>query len=83
MISLMYIGGTRPFTTPKKNRLEIFNNFLISSLSIILIYFTDYVTEIELKFSFGYLFIAGLCIILAVNVYFMLSNLFVNWRIKR
>jgi hypothetical protein len=66
-ISFVYIGVNRPLILRYKNRLELFNEFIVVLISQVLFTFTDFVESEEWKYTMGFYMIGLICLSILVN----------------
>ena len=65
---MMYIGFVEPFTSNDVNRLETFNEFMLINISYTYLLYTDYISDIEMRYLIGWITISGSTIVIFVNV---------------
>ena len=65
---MMYIGFVEPFTSKEVNRLETFNEFMLILISYTYLLYTDYISDIEMRYLIGWITISGSTIVIFVNV---------------
>jgi hypothetical protein len=63
-IFFLYLIDTKPFTSPKQNRMELLNEFAISVSCYFLFLFTDLVLDNERRYSCGW----ALCLHLVISI---------------
>jgi hypothetical protein len=73
MLILMFIGYVKPIKVPILFRLETFNEFMICSITPVLIVFANESVPQETKITYGWLMVAGIFLIIGVNVFFVLK----------
>ena len=73
MFTLIYIGKIKPLYIIVRNKIELFNEGCISSASIFLLIFTDWVPELESHYKAGWGMCAIICLNIIVNSYFILK----------
>ena len=69
---IIYQGNNSPFISRLKNRLEIFNEVCIHAATIHLVFFTDWVFDPELQYTFGWSMICIIVICISGNMIFIL-----------
>ena len=80
----MYVGLFRPMVLRERNRVNLFNEFMLINLSCLMFCFSDYVESETAKFTMGKQFIWYMIILFLVNVLVMMKNTWHRfWRNKR
>ena len=69
-IVLLYVAHIKPITDKLKNRLEIFNEYMVSIITIQMIWFTDYVGPNlkHIQWSYGYVVNVFVAYYIYVNI---------------
>jgi hypothetical protein len=76
MITLVYIGYTRPFEDEAINNTEIFNEICILGVSYSMYLFTDFVPNASAQYTIGFILIGITCFNTLVNsVLIMIDNI--------
>ena len=65
---MMYVGFVEPFISREVNRLETFNEFMLILISYTYLLYTDYISDIEMRYLIGWITISGSTIVIIVNV---------------
>lgn len=68
----IYFGKNLPWQVRLYNRQELFNEMLTALCTFQLVLFTDFVTDVKLRTKFGWILIATVIILCAVNLYLTL-----------
>ena len=68
----VYMILVKPYEDNVTNKLEIFNEICILLVSCFLITFTEYVSDINIRYSFGWIIIAIASLNILVNTLVML-----------
>ena len=70
----MYYYNVQPHLEPNRRRVEMFNEFMVVILSYHLMTFTHFLNDVATQFMMGYSFIFALCLVLFLNVAYMIRN---------
>ena len=71
-IQFLYIGLVRPRLMKLMNNIELTNEFLISSISLQLLLFTDFLPDEETRFIAGWGMVGLIITLLVINLKFIL-----------
>mmetsp|Transcript_25587 Transcript_25587/g.19360 ORF Transcript_25587/g.19360 Transcript_25587/m.19360 type:complete len:93 (+) Transcript_25587:645-923(+) len=74
---LHYHLFTRPFTEPKYNKLEAFNDLIILLVAYCVLDFSDAELDPHKKFNTGWVVFALMAVAILVNLWFLVSNQFI------
>ena len=72
MFLLIYIGSYKPLGSFQKNRIELFNEFMICTVTFFILNFTDWVGDRSVRIIYGWVMNALIFVIIAVNSSFVL-----------
>jgi uncharacterized membrane protein len=79
----MYYLGTRPHTTLRKTFLEAANEFMIHIAFMMMMLFTNFISDPETKFNLGYILVYVFLGVLVLNIIFMIHNGFNKFKSKK
>ena len=68
----IYMGGNKPWIPRLYNRIELFNELIVGFSTFTLVYFTDFIKDVEQRSSLGWLLISSVTLLCAVNLFFVL-----------
>ena len=69
----MYFGLNRPLSTRLRNNLSLFNEYMLLVCCVVLMFFTEAIPDIKIRYSFGWVFNGGIIIVLIVNYWFIIG----------
>ena len=75
LAALIYVGSHQPLISLPRNRLEIFNEFMICFITFIFMGFTDVILNEDEKWDFGKIMIYLVLYFMYVNIMVILANL--------
>ena len=72
----------KPLDGPKENRFSIFNDYSLLLLTYLLWGFTDFLDDPVFRYELGYVFIAIICINVAVHLIILIKGTFYTIKVK-
>ena len=78
MVQLVYLFKYKPFKETFAQRIEEFNEVGNLVLLITMTSFTDYVSDNQVKYNLGFVYIGAIIIYLSVHLYFIGKDAFLN-----
>ena len=66
---LIYQGFFKPAYSKFENRMDNFNEYVVTTCSIMIIWFTDWITDEELKFQYGWYFCGTILLSVLFNMF--------------
>jgi len=75
LAALIYVGTHKPLISQPRNRLEIFNEFMICFITFVFMGFTDVILNEDDKWAFGNIVIWLVIYFLYVNIMVILANI--------
>ena len=72
ILTLLYVGGVKPFETRFKNRIEMFNELCICILTIQMCLFTDFVGSKAAQFDAGWQMVGMMAFNMFCNFFLVL-----------
>jgi hypothetical protein len=67
ILSINYIGFVRPMRRWRYTQIEMFNEYILLILSYLLIFFTDYIVDADIKYYCGWGFIGLVIFNILIN----------------
>ena len=80
MVNLCYLVKYQPFEDRKILKLEIMNEVTNFILLYHLLTFTDFVGDVEARYSIGWSFLFFMCGNLCVHLYLMIKGMYISLR---
>jgi hypothetical protein len=74
MFLLIYFGSFKPLESALKNRIELFNEFMICCVTFFILNFTDWVGDKPIQTTYGWVMNAYIFVIIAFNSIFILGS---------
>lgn len=81
LLSVIYVGLSRPFPTRSFNRLSIFNESLVYSITSVMTMFTYHCRDPYMKYLVGWAFISIILLCCMVNFGIMLINFCIKMKL--
>lgn len=82
LLMLSFLLGVRPFNQPILNKIEILNEFFSLGAFYIIIFFTDWVTDVDFRYLSGEIYMYAMSCSILINFYFVFSEMLRPVRIK-
>lgn len=70
----VYLGATLPWQRSIYNKVELMNELFTAFATMQLVLYTDYVTNLEMKTSLGWMLIGTIMLFFTINMYFILRD---------
>ena len=68
LIMIIYTGYVKPKKSRLSNNIELFNEFMISTVSTHMLFFTDRIDKAEDQYTIGFVMIALICFMMSVSL---------------
>lgn len=75
VFAMVYSFAFKPFTEPKSNYMDIFNEFTLMTISYMTLCYTDYNEDPYVKYQFGWKMLAVFFLNLLINIIYILSQM--------
>ena len=79
---IIYLLWFMPFEETLVNLLEVMNEITTILMLYVMLTFSDWVPSPELRYQLGWIFIGVLVLNTVVHIYFLISGLYREWRLK-
>ena len=76
LLSLMYQGSAQPGECLFYNRLDSFNELMVTATTFTMLLFTDWVHSIEFQYTLGWLTISLTLLLTVANLFFFTLSIF-------
>ena len=72
MVVILHLAHFKPITDNLKNRLEIFNEYMVSVITIQMVWFTDFIDQKKIQWHYGYIIngLVGYFVYVNLNIFF-------------
>jgi formiminotetrahydrofolate cyclodeaminase len=80
---MMVYSYHQPHWDPKRNKLEIFNEVIILTLSYHMVTFSDFNLNVDTMFVMGYSFISFMMLMILVNTMYLIVVTVQKWRTRK
>ena len=77
---IILVGWYRPLESDFSNNMEIFNEMITLQVLYLMMCFSDFVLDPEIRSFCGLAFIVVVCLYAAVHIFFLLSNVYAQIR---
>ena len=74
LLIMVYHGYNKPFKDSNQNRIELMNEFFMTTMSFFTLMFTDWVDDVMVKYQYGWVFIILISIDIFINLLIILFN---------
>ena len=68
LFMIIYTGYVKPKKLRLSNNIELFNEFMISTVSIHMLFFTDRIDKAEDQYKIGFFMIALICLMMSLSL---------------
>jgi hypothetical protein len=72
LFSFIYLGINRPLSTKLRNRLTVFNEYILLTSCVTMMGFTDVIPDVNQRYAYGWVFITLILVVLVVNYKFII-----------
>ena len=72
LFSFIYLGMNRPLSTKLRNRLTVFNEYILLTCCVVMMGFTDVIPDVNSRYEYGWAFISLMLVVLVVNYKFII-----------
>ena len=70
----LYLGAVMPWSRPIYNKIEIMNELFTAFATMQLVLFTDFVMDVELRASLGWMLVGTITLFFVINMYFIMQD---------
>ena len=82
LFMLTYLAKSASFITRHDFRMCMVTELFLAAVCFHLIMFTDFVPDKDIQYFMGFSFMAFICGLLAINIFFVGTEMFRLWKLK-
>jgi len=76
ILAIIYVFGWKRMETKKENNINLFNETCFWLMMLLMMMFTDYISDKEMQYTVGYLFVYLVWMNLSINLLIVIYDIF-------